>query len=188
MSPVIRISEPVYNRLKEHAKGFVKPSVVIDKLLDFYESNGGDAEFTQEAHTGFKFSLTKAEYNPDRPPDLSHTRIIQAEFDGRSAKSWNNLVKIAFQQARRHIEYFEYLCSIFNVVKGKETANGFHYIPEIDISIRNVEANIAWRNSYDIARKLGCAISVEFVWRNKKGALYPEQIGVLCWNKKMIFR
>jgi len=38
MSPVIRVSDELYERLGEHASGFEQPSKVIEKILDAYEA------------------------------------------------------------------------------------------------------------------------------------------------------
>ncbi len=43
MSQVIRVTEDVYSRLAQQAKGFEKPSDVIEKLLNFYENNETNA-------------------------------------------------------------------------------------------------------------------------------------------------
>jgi hypothetical protein len=39
MSPVIRVTEKTYKRLESHATGFDTPSNVVNRLLDFYETN-----------------------------------------------------------------------------------------------------------------------------------------------------
>lgn len=41
MSQVIRISDEIYSRLESHAVGFDTPQNIIEKLLDFYESENG---------------------------------------------------------------------------------------------------------------------------------------------------
>jgi len=39
MSPVIRISDSIYKRLEKYAVGFDAPSNVIERLIEYYESN-----------------------------------------------------------------------------------------------------------------------------------------------------
>ena len=39
MSQVIRIPINLYERLKNHAQGFDRPSDIIERILDYYEKN-----------------------------------------------------------------------------------------------------------------------------------------------------
>ena len=192
MSPVlVRISDITLKRLQKYATPLVDTiPTVIDKLLDFCDSNGFEPVVVQKepspksdlkpVHT----PLSSIEIDPREPPDLAHTRVLTAEFDGRSADGWNNLVRIAHVRAMEHFGSFESLRSATtsHIVKGKRDTDGFHYIPEIDGSIQNVDANVAWRNTLGLARKLGCPLQVKFEWRNKEEASFPGQQGVLSWK------
>jgi len=49
MSQVIRIPQVLYERLENHAYGFDTPANVIEKILNFYETNcGEEIEATEE--------------------------------------------------------------------------------------------------------------------------------------------
>jgi len=185
MSPVIRISDGTYERLQRHAVPFVDtPETVIGRLLEFYESH----EQSQSGAPKARPRAASGEFDPDNHPDLHHTRVIVAEFDGRQAYGWNELVRVAHQRALEHLGTFEALrsASLSNIAKGQRGVQGFHYTREMDVSIQYADANIAWRNSLHLARKLGCAVRAQFEWRNKKGAVLPGQPGVLSWRVDQI--
>jgi hypothetical protein len=191
MSPVLRISDLTFKRLQKYATPLVDTvPTVIDKLLDFCDSRGleqlvpqKDRSPKSELEPAYTLS-SPIESDPSDPHSLSHTRVLTAEFDRQPADGWNNLVRIAHKRAIEHFRSFESLRSATpsHIVKGRRDIDGFHYVPEIDISIQNVDANVAWRNSLALARKLGCPLRVEFEWRNKKGAAFPGQSGVLSWK------
>lgn len=176
MSPVIRISDGTFERLQKHAQPFVDtPETVIGRILEFYESHGQRQVSEPKEQPRFAGGAL----DPENHPDLHHTRLISAEFDGRPARGWNELVRVAHQRAMEDLKTFEALraASLSNISKGQRNAEGFHYAPEIDISIQYADANTAWRNSLHLARKLGVSIRAQFEWRNKKGAALPGQSG-----------
>jgi hypothetical protein len=51
-------------------------------------------------------------------------------------------------------------------VAGKRKDSGFHYIPEVDISVQAQNANTAWRATYHILRTTGMSAEIEFSWRD----------------------
>jgi hypothetical protein len=188
--PVIRIPDPVFHRLQAFATPLVDtPATVIEKLLDFYESHWKSQEEATRVHVPpvspphNRSDFTQ--FDPDHPPDLTHTRVISAEFDAQSVENWNDLVHVAHRRAMRHVRSFEALrsASASSLVKGRRADSGFQYIPDIDLSIQNVEANRAWRNSLQLARKLGCSLQVKFEWRNKDQAAFPGKRAVLSWKR-----
>jgi hypothetical protein len=53
MSQVIRIPETLYKRLENYAQGFDTPANVIERILNYYESNCSEAaEIKQEPQKG----------------------------------------------------------------------------------------------------------------------------------------
>jgi hypothetical protein len=50
MTQIIRIPETLYKRLENYAQGFDTPAKVIERILDYYESNcGEEAEIKKES-------------------------------------------------------------------------------------------------------------------------------------------
>lgn len=180
MMPVIRIPDPVFERLQTLAKPFVDtPGSVIEKLLDFYESHRKDAN--RAAPLGTARNSTIKTFSCDTPPDLRHTRILSAQLDGQTAANWNELVHLAHRRAIARLKSFEALRSATqsNIAVGRKSDRGFHYLADINVSIQNVDANLAWRNILKLARKLRLPLRVEFEWRHSEGAAHPGQQGQL---------
>jgi hypothetical protein len=53
---------------------------------------------------------------------------------------------------------------------------------DINISIQNVDADLAWRYTFALAQKLQVQVAVEFEWRLKPGAAQPGERGALSWG------
>jgi hypothetical protein len=104
------------------------------------------------------------------PPDLTGTKVVSATFANTcpSRLNWNQLRAHAVwtvissckpDEAHRIVGVqFE---------KGKKSGRGFQYYPDLGISVQGQDANTAWRNILHIARKLHCAVEVEFEWRGR---------------------
>lgn len=65
---------------------------------------------------------------------------------------------------------------------GRYEKDGFKYLHEGDFSIQGVDSNWSWEHALQMARAIGVAIKVEFVWRDKDAAAYPGRRGVLEWD------
>jgi hypothetical protein len=68
MSQVIRIPETLYKRLENYAQGFDTPANVIERVLNFYESNcSEESEITQEPQKGTigEPSRLEIKYHPE---------------------------------------------------------------------------------------------------------------------------
>jgi len=125
--------------------------------------------------------------SPDSPPDLRHTRILAARFAGQTASGWNNLVHVAHKEAMSHLGSLESLRSatksnfIIGRASSEEVKKGYRYVPEVNISIQNVDAGHAWSNTLRLARQLNVAVRVDFEWMQKSDAIFPGERGVLAW-------
>ena len=95
MMPVIRIPDPIFERLQAIATPLVDtPASVIEKLLDFYD--GKKSASVPERLRRRRESLPRpADADPDAPPELAHTRVVSATFAGHTASNWNELVYLA---------------------------------------------------------------------------------------------
>jgi len=183
MTPVIRIPESLFVRLQKHAKPLVDtPVSVIERMVDFYERDTRNSEGKARRKDVDTMPAAK-NYNPNRPPDLTHTRVLNAEFDGSPAKNWNDLVEVAHIRAGKQFKTYEALrgATKANIVRGEKTDSGFHHVPDIDISIQGIDADLAWRNVLHLARQLDVAVRVEFEWRTKPQAAHPGKRGSLEW-------
>ena len=190
MSPIIRIPEPVYDKLQSFAAPFIDtPASVIERLIDYYEinKNNGSSNSTGKNIINQRSDKIRT-YDPENPPNLLHTRIIKANVGGSSAYNWNNLVHATHREVMETPGSFDELSqiSISNIIKGKYTYSGYLYYKDMDISIQGVNANTAWKHALELAQKSEINIKVIFQWRKNKGASNPGGKGILEWRKNSI--
>jgi hypothetical protein len=184
MNIQIQIPRQLFERLQKHATPLVDtPATVIARWADYFDQtpqqirNGSDnMQPPDHVRDGAR------EFDPTRPPDLFHT-LVSGEFDGVRFSKWNDLMRIAHVRAFRKSESFESLRDVTqaNIRRGSHNDSGYRYVPEIDLSIQNVDANHAWQHSLRLARYLGAPITVFVEWRHKQGAAFPGQRGALSW-------
>ncbi len=60
--------------------------------------------------------------------------------------------------------------------------SGYHYVPEIDISIQGVDANHAWSYSLRLAQYLKRPLKAQIEWRNNDKAAHPGETGSMEWS------
>jgi len=179
--PVIRVPDPVFERLQNAATPLVDtPGSVIEKLLDFYEAH---QRGRRSRPLPSKSTPVIRQFRGAAAPDLRFTRILSAEFDGQSASNWNELVHVAHRRAMARVKTFEALRSAThsNIAAGRRSGRGFHYLSDINVSVQNVDANLAWRNTVGLASKLRVPVSVTFEWRDSKDAAQPGRRGAMSW-------
>ncbi len=107
--PAIQIPEVLFERLQKLAIPLVDtPATVLERLITVYEVHMGAANQISERPDLAEKTNAKspAEIEPVTVPSLRHTRVIAAEFAGRKADAWNNLVQVA------HIEAVQRLGSV----------------------------------------------------------------------------
>jgi hypothetical protein len=183
--PVIRIPDPVFERLQGIATPLVDtPASVIEKLLDFYDSNGGQrAGATSAKPVHPEPPARTLAFTAEAPPDLHHTRVLSARFDGQTASNWNDLVQVAHLWALQRLGSFEELRSISlsKISSGRRSDSGYHPVADLNLSVQNVDSNLAWRNTVNLAQRLRVPVEVEFEWRQAEGSANPGQRGSLVW-------
>lgn len=189
MMPVVRISDATMQKLKPLA---IPLEDSIDSLLD---------RLADAARNGVPFDLpgsSKVMEAPQQSPlilwdvekheDLTHTRLISAEFGGEALPryTWNTLVKYAHETAGHKLGSFDALrrATRARVKQGKYEQEGFVYLPEIDVSLQGMDANMAWDNSVRLAHAIGVSVSVMFEWRNNPNAAKPGEKSQLIFNPK----
>ena len=174
MSIVIRISEQAYERLQKLATPFVDtPSVVIDRLLDFYEKR-------ETPNPQPPIMDTEREPPTGKAPDLTHTRLLNGQVDSRSARKWNTLLQEAVRAALNKGATKEELVSFSqNIDLQQRNDSGYRYLPELGMSLQGVSASAAWELSCRLANLYSFPLYVKFEWRMKNGAAHPGRLGEL---------
>lgn len=176
----ISVAEQTVKRLKRHAEPLDDTyDSVINRLLDAAEGGGkGVAPTNGKAEAG---SL-----DPFAPPSLTHTKVLSARLNGEALKapSWNGLLDEAVRFAYGRLGHFDGVrrIALMNIVNGVKSDEGYHFLPGIGISVQGQDANDAWRCAVHIAGHLRCPVEVNFVWRNKEGAVHPGESGVLRFD------
>ena len=181
MTPDVRLSDKTFERLQRLGKPFVDtPDAVIERLLDFHES--------QQEPLGPPLSGSRSfeAFDPEDAPDLTHTKMLAATLDGKPARNWNALVDAVHRLAAQNLKSYDALrhATQSHIAKGKKTDSGFHHLPDIDISIQGIDADLAWRNTLHLARRLKVPLRVEFEWRDKPNAAHPGKRGYMEWTPK----
>ncbi len=124
----------------------------------------------------------KKKFDPNQPPNLYFTKIISAKVENQSASNWNDLLRSATTIAFQHGWSVDKVAELgIPIVPGHKTDSGYTPIPNTNASIQNVDANKAFRFTFLLAQKLRLSIKVSFKWRDKEGAAYPGQEGLLEW-------
>jgi hypothetical protein len=183
MSITLEIPESLYQRLQKHAIPFVDtPISVIERLADHFEAKPSDPIRKTLPSTSISDRPHK-KFNPLQPPDLFHTRS-QGTFGSIAFSNWNDLVRIAHIETLAKTESFEELRTVTHaqIRKGSHSDSGYHYVPEIGISLQGVDANHAWRHALRLAQYLKTPLRAQVEWRNNEKAAYPGTSGVLEWN------
>ncbi|MEH2319852.1 T4SS efffector SepA family protein [Nostoc sp.] len=178
--PVIRIPDPIYKRLQAIAVPFEDtPITVIEKLLNEYEAH----------HQSQQISETENDRVIEPGvSNLQHTRVLRAIMGGEEIyqPNWNKILDAAHELAiRQGVSVDELMkLTLAHVVKGEKINSGFHYLPEVNISIQGVDSNLAWRNTLHLMKNLKMPIEIHFEWRDKEGAAHPGEKGLLIWEFK----
>jgi len=177
----LEIPPQLFARLQKHAIPLVDtPISVIERWADHYEATAGS--------TGSKSpsSLVEAgrSFDPLSPPDLLHTRV-EGRLGHIPFRKWNELVRLAHVEAFKAAGSFEALkvASHSQIRKGNhEGDSGFHYVPEIGISVQGVDARHAWTYALRLAQYLKKPLRVQVTWRNNPKAAYPGETATLEWR------
>jgi hypothetical protein len=179
----IEIPDELFSRIQSHAKPFVDltPAAVIQRWADHFDKvqppQDGPAGPSERApHDDIE------RFDPLRPPDLFHTRV-RGTFGTAAFLTWNELVRIAHIAAFAKAGSFAELRSITQarVREGRHSDSGFHYVPEIGVSIQGMDANHAWSCAIGLAKYLGTPVRATIEWRHNPKAAKPGARGVLEW-------
>lgn len=178
MCPTVDLTEATFHRLQAVAKPFVDtPETVIIRLLNAYDSVLKEEAGSVHADDGVR------QFNPHTPPDLTFTKVVGAEFCGRTLDrgdaNWNGLLDAAVRKAKdaaRSSADLKRLIAV-NFVEGAKTVEGFRFLSDVGLSVQGQDSNGAWRAIHHVAQQLGCELKVTFVWRDKESAAFPGLTG-----------
>lgn len=173
----IEIKPETFRRLQSLAEPLVDTiDSVLVRLLDAY-----DGSPAQQNPSGAGPKIR--DFNPEIPPDLTHTRVLAADFGGERLTSeeanWNGLLNTAVRHVYRNSEDYDDLrrLIIVNFILGNKTDEGYRYLSDVDVSVQGQDANSAFRAVAHIAKQLGCSLNVIFVWRPVPKAAFPGVTG-----------
>ena len=186
MSIVIRISDAAYQKLQRLAIPLVDtPASVVERVLDFYDQHKSTAGTTTVIKKTIELpSVGSIGFDPASPPDLTHARVKNATVGESKASTWKGLLQKVHIAALAKLQSLEVLqrTSTSNLVEGRKHDKGYEYVRALGASIQNTDANVAWRQSFLLAKQVGIALEVEFEWLEKPGAFKPGERGVLSWH------
>jgi hypothetical protein len=153
---------------------------LIERWVDYFEEKASRAEpppATVRVPEGARA------FDPLRPPNLAHTRA-HGMFDAVPFSKWNDLLRTAHIQAFAKVGSFDALKKITNaqILDGNHSARGYHFLPEIGISLQGVDSIHAWSYSLHLAQHLKVPIQATVEWRHNDKAAYPGQTAFLEWS------
>jgi hypothetical protein len=177
----ISLSDDAFAKLQRLARPFVDtPESVIASLADEELKR---REMTPNPGRGADAQILRLD--PDRHESLTHARLLSATVDGRALHrpKWNTLLDHLHSLGYKRLGSYDALRKVTgaHMKQGKHEENGFHYLPEVDLSVQGVDSNLAWDHSLGLARHLRIPIQVRFEWRDKDGAARPGQMAQLEW-------
>ena len=171
--PDITIEQATFERLQRHAQPLVDTvDAVVNRALDAMET--GERKQPDE-----RFRVVEHEADPDRLPDVTHTKVLAARLGEADIKrpNWNRLLHrvLVLSMGRvADLNELRQLCPA-NMVCGRKTDEGYTHLSEIDISVQGLSANEACAALTVTARALGIGLDVTFMWRAKEGAAHPGE-------------
>lgn len=185
--PSILISETTFDELKSLAEPFVDtPESLTARLIHEEVVRRG----IQAKGIGTNANVVPEDapirLNPISHENLAHTRVLSAMVDGQEIyrPKWNGLMENVHILARKRLGSFDAVCraSSARLREGRYEEEGFKYLPEAELSIQGVDANLSWDHSLKLARAVGVSVQAIFVWRDKEGAALPGKRGILEWT------
>ena len=175
--PEITIEQATFERLQRYAQPLIDTvDAVVNRALDAMETG-----VWKQPDEGFR--VDEHEVDPDRLPDVTHTKVLAARLAAADVErpNWNRLlhrVVVLSMGQVADLNGLRRLCPA-NMVCGRKTDEGYTHLPEIDVSVQGLSANEACAALTATARALGIGLEVAFMWRAKDGAAHPGERGRL---------
>lgn len=179
MPHMIEVSDGTFSRMQKLAVPLVDTAdSLVEKALTALEGAHGG-----EDRAGALDTLSARPFNPAAPPNLAHTTPNEIILCGvrlsRTDTYWNNLMIATIREAKNRglsATQLKDMLTIKSLVGPKEDS-GYRYLWDVGLSVQGQDANSAWRQTYDIAARLGLDIEVVFTWQNDPRAAMPNVTG-----------
>lgn len=175
--PSIEISQELFKRIQRHAIPLVDTAeTAIARAFDALEKG---------PTTPSKPKIDDARvFDGEAPPDLTFATLLAANLDGKEIKNpyWNTLMDEAIRlgfKAYGSLKELRQHCP-GNYVNGQKDDGGYHYMPDLGISVQGRDANAVWRATSQLCKQLGISVAVEFRWAHKEHIKYPGETGQMA--------
>ncbi|MCX6233124.1 MAG: hypothetical protein NT175_00145 [Bacteroidetes bacterium] len=116
----------------------------------------------------------------DNFPNLHFTKVESGIVGNVQGNNWNKLLDICIRQLINSDwskEKLRAASSRLNIEEGQLMQDGFHPIAGTMFSKQGVDANNAASILVDLAKFSGLRLEVNFRWKDKPGAAYPNKRG-----------
>jgi hypothetical protein len=172
MTPTVELSADTDKDLAALAEPFVDVTRehVIKKLIKFYKEQNSSEEG----------EVIKV-YSNVTPLDLSHTKVLAANINGRQMlqPNWNAIMDRAIELAAYKLTDPNKVSALVLAkhVVGEKKDQGFRYLKSAGISVQGQDANNAWKTVAHIVKQLGVTAEVTFAWYDNPKAAKPGETG-----------
>lgn len=149
----------------------------LDSMSDRSASNGGTS-----VNGGNRDTTGLPRLDATNPPSLLHSRV-RGTIGTRSFTKWNDLMRIAHELGFEKAGSFEQLkkMSTAPIQAGEYSDSGYHFLPELGLSIQGVDANRAWDYALQLAKRVPVPIEAVVQWRHNDKAARPGESALLAW-------
>lgn len=179
----ITVSDSTFGKLQKLATPFVDtPESVVARLAEAAIDQSGRIGRLRVDETAGEAAIR---LDADRHESLTHARLISASVDGKELHrpKWNTMLDQLHVVGKKRLGSVDALRKVSSarIRPGRYEEEGYHFVPDADLSIQGTEANVAWDYSLGLARHLKVSITAKFEWRHKDGAAHPGKMGLLEW-------
>ena len=166
--PKILIQDFTFERLQSVATPLIDTAdSVINRALDALVSQGSQVDPDPER------AIPNCEIDPDNLPDVTHSRVLSAQIDGKfvPTPNWNLLQEEALERAMKRFNDFDQVSRLSqtNIVRGRKEIHGYRYVPDLGISIQGSSAQTAFKTLVSVARELAIGIEIALAWPGGEG-------------------
>ena len=174
----IQIEEATQKRLKSHAVPLEDShDTVINRALDALETRKVPIDNDDE------MEHNEITINPNRLPDLSHTRILSASVDGIVTERplWyemrDRLIRIAMERGKS-LNWLREKC-ITDIITGRAEKGHYIYLRDCGISIPRDSAPRSFQTVVNIALALSIPVRIEVIGRVKASPAFRGKRAML---------